>query len=77
LKFRYAQLNNWEANIEFNLGKEVAVDYTELIKKLQGTDVVVFVGGLSTQLEGEEMPVSYSGFQGWRPYRYRTSSGTT
>jgi len=64
IEIRYAQLNNWEANIEFNLGKEVDVDYTDLIKKLQGTDVVVFVGGLSTQLEGEEMPVSYPGFKG-------------
>jgi len=64
IEIRYAQLNNWEANIEFNLGKEVDVDYTELLKKLQGTDVVVFVGGLSTQLEGEEMPVSYPGFKG-------------
>jgi len=64
IEIRYAQLNNWEANIEFNLGKEVGVDYTDLIKKLQGTDVVVFVGGLSTQLEGEEMPVSYPGFKG-------------
>ncbi len=64
IEIRYAQLNNWEANIEFNLGKEVNVDYTDLIKKLQGTDVVIFVGGLSTQLEGEEMPVSYPGFKG-------------
>ena len=64
IEIRYAQLNDWEANIEFNLGKEVNVDYTELVKKLQGTDVVVFVGGLSTQLEGEEMPVSYPGFKG-------------
>jgi len=64
IEIRYAQLNNWEANLEFNLGKEVDVDYTDLLKKLQGTDVVVFVGGLSTQLEGEEMPVSYPGFKG-------------
>lgn len=64
IEIRYAQLNNWEANLEFNLGKEIDVDYTELIKKLQGTDVVVFVGGLSTLLEGEEMPVSYPGFKG-------------
>jgi beta-glucosidase len=60
----YAQLYNWQANIEFNFGKEVDVDYTELIEKLQGIDVVVFVGGLSTLLEGEEMPVSYPGFKG-------------
>ena len=61
---RFAQLNNWEANIEFNFGKEVNVDYTDLLAKLKGTDVVVFVGGLSTVLEGEEMPVNYPGFKG-------------
>ncbi len=64
IEIRYAQLNDWQANIEFNFGKEVDVDYTQLLKKLQGTDVVVFVGGLSTQLEGEEMPVNYPGFKG-------------
>jgi beta-glucosidase len=63
-EMRFAQLNNWEANIEFNFGKEVDVDYTALIDKLKGADVVVFVGGLSTVLEGEEMPVSYPGFKG-------------
>ncbi len=64
IEIRYAQLNDWPANLEFNFGKEVNVDYTELLKRLQGIDVVVFVGGLSTQLEGEEMPVSYPGFKG-------------
>ena len=64
IEIRFAQLNNWEANIEFNFGKEVDVDYTNLINKLSGYDVVVFVGGLSSQLEGEEMPVSYPGFKG-------------
>jgi beta-glucosidase len=64
IEIRFAQLNNWEANIEFDFGKEVDVDYADLLKKLQGIDVVVFVGGLSTLLEGEEMPVSYPGFKG-------------
>ena len=64
ISIRYAQKNDWQANIEFNFGKERDVDYTALLKKLQNTDVVVFVGGLSTQLEGEEMPVSYPGFKG-------------
>jgi len=64
IEIRFAQLNNWEANIEFDFGKEVDVDYDHLIKKLNGIDVVVFVGGLSTLLEGEEMPVSYPGFKG-------------
>jgi beta-glucosidase len=60
----YTQMNNWQANIEFNFGKEIEVDYTDLLKKLSGIDVIVFVGGLSTNLEGEEMPVSYPGFKG-------------
>lgn len=64
IEVHYAQLNNWQANIEFNFGKEVDVDFTDLVKKLEGIDVVVFVGGLSTLLEGEEMPVSFPGFKG-------------
>ena len=64
IEIRYAQMNDWQANIEFNFGKEVDVDYTGLIKKLEGIDVVVFAGGLSTKLEGEEMPVSFPGFKG-------------
>jgi beta-glucosidase len=64
IEIRFAQLNDWQANLEFNFGKEVDVDYTGLLTKLKGTDVVVFVGGISTQLEGEEMPVSYPGFKG-------------
>ena len=64
IEILYAQMNNWQANIEFNFGKEVDVDYTDLLKKLDGIQTVVFVGGLSTNLEGEEMPVSYPGFKG-------------
>jgi len=64
IEIRYAQLYNWQANIEFNFGKEVDVDYTDLLKKLEGHHVVVYVGGLSTKLEGEEMPVSFPGFKG-------------
>jgi beta-glucosidase len=64
IEIRYVQLHNWQANIEFNFGKEVDVDYTDLIKKLDGIHLVVFVGGLSGNLEGEEMPVSYPGFKG-------------
>ncbi|MEJ2354435.1 MAG: glycoside hydrolase family 3 C-terminal domain-containing protein [candidate division WOR-3 bacterium] len=63
IEIRYAQLYNWQANIEFNFGREVDVDYTGLLKKLQDIGVVIFVGGLSTLLEGEEMPVSYPGFK--------------
>lgn len=64
IEIRYAQKNNWQANIELDFGKEVNVDYTKLIDKLKGVETVVFVGGLSGSLEGEEMPVSYPGFKG-------------
>lgn len=63
IEIRFVQLNNWEANLEFNFGKEVDVDYSGLLTKLKGIDVVVFAGGISSQLEGEEMPVSYPGFK--------------
>jgi beta-glucosidase len=64
IEIQYAQLNNWQANLEFDFGKEVDINFSGLINKLKGIDVVVFVGGLSTLLEGEEMPVSYPGFKG-------------
>ncbi len=64
IEIRYAQLNNWQANLELNFGKEVDVDYTDLIKKLKGIETVIFVGGLSGNLEGEEMPVNHPGFKG-------------
>ncbi len=64
IEIRFAQLYNWQANIEFNFGKEVDVDYTELINKLKDIETVIYVGGLSGLLEGEEMPVSYPGFKG-------------
>lgn len=64
IEIRYAQLNNWQANLEFDFGKEADVDFTQLINKLKGVETVVFVGGLSGKLEGEEMPVSYPGFKG-------------
>jgi len=64
IEIKYAQQNNVEANLEFTMGKEVDIDYADLIQQLKGIDVVVFVGGLSSKLEGEEMNVTYPGFKG-------------
>ncbi|HVZ64731.1 MAG TPA: glycoside hydrolase family 3 C-terminal domain-containing protein [Lacunisphaera sp.] len=36
----------------------------EAVAKAQAADVIVFVGGISAQLEGEEMRVDYEGFSG-------------
>jgi len=35
-----------------------------LINKLKGIDEVIFVGGISPKLEGEEMPIEFHGFKG-------------
>jgi beta-glucosidase len=64
IEIRYAQKNDWQANIEFDFGKEMSVDYKNLIDKLKDVETVVFVGGLSGNLEGEEMPVDLPGFKG-------------
>ncbi|MEJ5352498.1 MAG: xylan 1,4-beta-xylosidase [Melioribacteraceae bacterium] len=64
IEIKYSQQYNWQANIEFDFGREIDVNYTDLLNNLQGIDTVIFVGGLSGRLEGEEMPVSYPGFKG-------------
>jgi beta-glucosidase len=64
IEIRFTQRYNWQAAIEFDLGRETDQDFSGLLAKLKGIDVVVFVGGLSYLLEGEEMPVSYPGFRG-------------
>lgn len=64
IEIRFTQRYNWQAAIEFDLGRETDQDFSGLLAKLKGIDVVVFVGGLSNLLEGEEMPVSYPGFRG-------------
>jgi beta-glucosidase len=64
IEARFRQIDNWTASLGFNFGKQKPVEYNSLIEKLKGIDVVVFVGGISPRLEGEEMPVHLPGFKG-------------
>ena len=41
-----------------------ALDMDDVLKRLEGIDVVVFADGISPRLEGEEMPVQLPGFSG-------------
>ena len=41
-----------------------AAPVASLLKQLEGIDVVIFAGGISPRLEGEEMPVEVPGFKG-------------
>jgi len=64
IEAHFTQIQNWTASLSMDFGKEVPVQYDALIEKLKGVDVVVFAGGISAQLEGEEMPVQLPGFKG-------------
>ncbi len=52
------------AFIRFRSGKYVKTDFAALAKRVKDADAIVFVGGISPQLEGEEMPVAVRGFKG-------------
>jgi beta-glucosidase len=53
-----------KANIRLSAGNFVKTDYTALANRYKDADAFVFVGGISPQLEGEEMPVNDPGFDG-------------
>lgn len=52
------------AALKFDVGVMAKVTEEDLLKSLADRDVVVFVGGISPALEGEEMKVSDPGFKG-------------
>jgi beta-glucosidase len=64
IEAHFIQLGNWPASLNLNFGREVPVQFDALIQKLKGTDLVIFAGGISSQLEGEQMPVDLPGFKG-------------
>lgn len=64
IKILYSYVKTWNSNLKINIGTESTIDYQKIIAQLRGIDKVVFVGGISASLEGEEMPVSKPGFKG-------------
>ena len=65
IAIRFSAVFDWvNASLKLNFGREIPVNYDDLISKLKGIDVVVFVGGISPKLEGEEMPIDIPGFKG-------------
>lgn len=52
----------YEKAISFT--NDTLVDLSLLKKKLEGMDLIIFAGGISPELEGEEMPVKVEGFSG-------------
>jgi len=56
--------NEGNAQIRLQRGNFVKTDFDALAGRLSDADAIVFAGGISPQLEGEEMPVNYPGFNG-------------
>lgn len=61
LNFKYS---SGDAQLDFDLGFKREVDIPQTIERLKGIDTVIFVGGVSPSLEGEEMGVNLPGFRG-------------
>lgn len=52
------------ASIQFRAGKTGKTNIAALKERIKDADVILFAGGISPQLEGEEMQVNYPGFNG-------------
>ena len=53
-----------KANVRLSAGNFAQTDYNRLLERTKDADAIVFVGGISPQLEGEEMQVNFPGFNG-------------
>ena len=62
VKIEYMQRTG-SADLNFQIGTRRPVDYAATATKVKDADVIVYVGGISPRLEGEEMPVNVEGFK--------------
>ena len=64
IEVRFSHVHTYNADLKINVAKELPIDYDGMIAQLKDIQKVVFVGGISPALEGEEMPVQIEGFKG-------------
>ncbi len=62
LKIEYFQ-SGGDGTLEFTVGERKLIDFSKTIQKVKDADAIVFVGGISPDLEGEEMSVDVEGFK--------------
>ena len=53
-----------DATLKFDLGYEIPFNPALVVDRVKDADIVIFAGGISAKLEGEQMPVNYPGFKG-------------
>lgn len=61
-----AELNQdgGDALLRIKSGVKTKTNFTALAERLKDADAIIFAGGISPQLEGEQMPVTIPGFSG-------------
>ena len=64
IEVRFVHVHTYNANLAINIAKEHPIDYSAIVSQLKDVNKVIFVGGISSALEGEEMPVEIDGFKG-------------
>ena len=64
IEVRFSHVHTYNANLKINVAKELPIDYQQIISQLGDIQKVIFCGGISPALEGEEMPVHIDGFKG-------------
>ena len=63
LTLEFTQVRD-DPSLSFDLAEEQPTDMEAFLQRIADVDVVIFAGGISPQLEGEEMAVSAEGFRG-------------
>ncbi|MCD6543341.1 MAG: glycoside hydrolase family 3 C-terminal domain-containing protein [Flavobacteriaceae bacterium] len=61
-KLEYLCTNEWMASIQLVWNREQLKGRDYMIQKVKESDVVIYVGGITARLEGEEMPIKIEGF---------------
>lgn len=56
--------NRSDAQLNFDFGYKEEINIEKSIVKVKDADIIIFVGGISPSLEGEEMGVNLPGFKG-------------
>ena len=63
IRIEYMQAGG-EGTLQFDLGYTKRFNPNEIAARVGDAEVIVFVGGISPKVEGEELPVSFPGFKG-------------
>ncbi len=64
LKITFTATEGNCATLIFDFGREVPLNLKQTADRVKDADVVIFAGGISPGLEGEEMPIEIPGFRG-------------